>query len=126
MWLRSLLNAAGVAIKLQSFPTSTGGFFRCDSAKPRAYLLGVVLREETFAQSSVLLLLLVFSRRSGGQLEFLQCISRISKGSELTALQRLGQAEVIAPVKVDVLVHQRGKTRDVLVLEHVALGAQLA
>ena len=46
----------------------------------------------------------------GGQLEFLHCISRISKGSELTALQHLGQAEVIAPVKVDVLVNQRGKT----------------
>ena len=57
MWLRSLLNAAGVAIKLQLFPTSTEGFFRCDSAKPRAYLLGVLLREKTFAQSSSLLLL---------------------------------------------------------------------
>ena len=67
----------------------------------------------------------MFSRRSGGPLEFLHCISRVSKGSELTALQRLGQAEVIAPVKVDVLVHQRRKTLDVLVLEHVALGAQL-
>ena len=47
-----------------------------------------------------------------GQLELLNCISRVSEGSELTALQRLGQAEVIAPVKVDVLVHQRGKTLD--------------
>ena len=48
-----------------------------------------------------------------GQLEFLNCISRISKG--LTALQRLGQAEVITPVQVDVLVQQWGKTLDVLV-----------
>ena len=54
---------------------------------------------------------LVFSRRSGGQLEFLHCISRVSKGSELTALQRLGQAEVIAPVKVDVLMHRSGERR---------------
>ena len=65
----------------------------------------------------------MFSRRSGGQLEFLHCISRVSKGSELTALQRLGQAEVIAPVKVDVLMHQRGKTFDVPVPKHVARGA---
>ena len=28
VWLRSLLNAAGVAIKLRLFPTSTGGFFQ--------------------------------------------------------------------------------------------------
>ena len=58
-----------------------------------------------------------------GQLEFLNCISRVSEGSELTALHRLGQAAVIAPVQVDVLVHQRGKTLDVLVPEQVALGA---
>ena len=51
-----------------------------------------------------------------GQLELLNCISRVSEGSEQgTALHRLGQAEVIAPVQVDVLVHQRGKTLDVLV-----------
>ena len=48
-----------------------------------------------------------------GQLEFLNCISRISAGSEFTASQRLGQAEVIAPVQVDVLVHQWGKMLDV-------------
>ena len=67
----------------------------------------------------------MFSRRSGGQLEFLHCISRVSKGSDLTALQRLGQAAVIAPVQVDVLVQQWGKTLDVLVPEHVALGVYL-
>ncbi len=39
------------------------------------------------------------------QLQLLNCISRVSEGSELTALHRLGQAEVIAPVQVDVLVH---------------------
>ena len=60
-----------------------------------------------------------------GQLELLNCISRVSEGSELTALHRLGQTEVIAPVQVDVLVHQRGKTLDVLVPEHVALGVYL-
>ncbi len=49
-----------------------------------------------------------------GQLEFLNCISRVSEGSELTALHLLGQAEVIAPVQGDVLVHQWGKTLDVL------------
>ena len=48
-----------------------------------------------------------------GQLELLNCISRVSEGSELTALHRR-QAEVIAPVQVDVLVHQWGKTLDVL------------
>ena len=58
-----------------------------------------------------------------GQLELLNCISRVSEDSELTALDRLGQAKVIAPVQVDVLVHQWGKTLDVLVPEHVALGA---
>ena len=60
-----------------------------------------------------------------GQVEILNCISRVSEGSELTARHRLGQAEVIAPVQVDVLVHQRGKTLDVLVPEHVALGVYL-
>jgi hypothetical protein len=48
------------------------------------------------------------------QLELLDCISRVSEGSELTALQRLGQTKVIAPVQVDVLVQQWGKTLDVL------------
>ena len=41
-----------------------------------------------------------------GQLELLNCISRVFEGSGLTALHRLGQAEVIAPVQVDVLVQQ--------------------
>ena len=58
-----------------------------------------------------------------GQLEFLNSISRVSEGSRLTALHGLGQAEVIAPVQVDVLVHQRGKTLEGLVPEQVALGA---
>ena len=58
------------------------------------------------------------NRKSG-----LNCISRVSAGSEFTALQRLGQAEVIAPMQVDVLVHQWGKMLNVLVPEHVALGA---
>ena len=58
-----------------------------------------------------------------GQLEFLNCITRVSEGSEITALQRLGHAKVIAPVQVDVLVHQWGKMLDVRVPEHVALGA---
>ena len=58
-----------------------------------------------------------------GQLEFLNCITRVSEGSEITALQRLGQAEVIAPVQLDVLVPQWGKMLDVRVPEHVALGA---
>ena len=57
---------------------------------------------------------LCFCVVSGGQLDLLNCISRVSEGSELTALHRLGQAEVIAPVQVDVLVHQWGKTLDVL------------
>ena len=57
------------------------------------------------------------------QLELLDCISRVSEGSELTALQRLGQTKVIAPVQVDVLVQQWGKTLDVLVPKHVARGA---
>ena len=46
---------------------------------------------------------------SRGQLEFLNCISRVSKGSELTALQRLGQAAVIAPVKVGCAREPAGK-----------------
>ena len=41
-----------------------------------------------------------------GQLDLLNCISRVFEGSGLTALYRLGQAEVIAPVQVDVLVQQ--------------------
>ena len=57
------------------------------------------------------------------QLELLDCISRVSEGSELTALQRLGQTKVIAPVQVDVLVQQWGKTLDVLVPKHVARSA---
>ena len=52
-------------------------------------------------------------------------ISRVSEGSDLTALHRLGQAAVVAPVQVDVLVQQWGKTLDVLVPEHVALGVYL-
>ena len=58
-----------------------------------------------------------------GQLDLLNCITRVSEGSEFTALQRLGQAEVIAPVQVDVLMYQWGKMLDVRVPEHVALGA---
>ena len=41
-----------------------------------------------------------------GQLDLLNCISRVFEGSGLTALHRLGQAEVIAPVQVDVFVQQ--------------------
>ena len=41
-----------------------------------------------------------------GQLDLLHCISRVSEGSELTALHRLGHAKVIAPVQVNMLVHQ--------------------
>ena len=40
------------------------------------------------------------------QLELLDCISRVSEGSGLTALHRLGQAEVIATGQADVLMHQ--------------------
>ena len=41
-----------------------------------------------------------------GQLDLLNCISQVSEGSELTALHSLGHAKVIAPVQVDMLVHQ--------------------
>ena len=58
-----------------------------------------------------------------GQLDLLNCITRVSEGSGFTALQRLGQAEVIAPVQVDVLMYQWGKMLDVRVPEHVAIGA---
>ena len=61
-----------------------------------------------------------------GQLELLNCISRVSEGSGLTALHRLGQAEVIAPVHVDELVHQWGKTLDVLGVGSPASGRSVA
>ena len=38
-----------------------------------------------------------------GQLELLNCISRVSEGSELTALQRLGQAGAVQGAIEDVL-----------------------
>ena len=60
------------------------------------------------------------------QLELLDCISRVSEGSGLTALHRLGQAEVITPVQVDVLVQQWGKTLDVLVPGGLAGEASVA
>ena len=59
-------------------------------------------------------------------LELLNRISRVSEGSGLTALQRLGQAEVITPVQVDVLVQQWGKTLDVLVPGGLAGEASVA
>ena len=48
MWPQPLLNVAEVALKLQASATSTEGFFGCDSAKPRAYLLGSCFTARNF------------------------------------------------------------------------------
>ena len=54
---QTLHYVAEVALELRMFTTSTGGFFRCDTAEPRAHLSGFVLLQGIFAQSSSLLLL---------------------------------------------------------------------
>ena len=48
VWPQPLLNVAEVALKLQAFATSIGAFLGCDSAQPRAYLLGSCFAARNF------------------------------------------------------------------------------